>query len=338
MKSTPKIFFIHAACWGVFIGTWFFMRVDVFSIENVRRYLSPFYLVLVMVFYLNYSLLYPLLYRSRKFFWYFLFLALMVTGLEIFQWLMTNIVGSNFIISLPNYHPKSGATFLSMMIGSMLAISLLIRLGQDNLKKEREKQRLLNDRLSIEMNYLKSRVSPHFLLNSMNNIHAMVNIAHPKTSAMVAGVSDILRYLLYQTQQSEILLSEEISLVKSFIEIQQIKSEYQNAVHLEVSGDFEIAKIEPMLLLPLVENAFKHGNYDNVNRATVRITVNFTNNIFRMAISNDCLAERKNIETNEGLGLKNVKSRLALRYPEKHQLSYDRSENIFTLNLSIDLT
>jgi len=262
----------------------------------------------------------------------------MVTGLGIFQWIMTNIIGSSFIISIPNYHPNSGASFLSMMIGSMLAISLLIRLGQDNLKKEREKQRLVNDRLNIEMEYLKSRVSPHFLLNSMNNIHAMVKIGHPKASAMVAGVSDILRYLLYQTQQSEILLVEEINLVKSFIETQKIKSEYQNTVRLEISGDFEAAAIEPMLLLPLVENAFKHGDYDSANGATINIKIEHAAGIIVVDINNSCLKESVKTEKKEGLGLKNVRSRLELRYPGKHHLKYHYQENVFYLNLSIDLS
>jgi two-component system LytT family sensor kinase len=338
MKNNLTIFFIHLACWGVFICTWFFMRADAFSMENVKQYPYPFYGVLVIVFYLNYSLLYPSLYRSKKFFWYFLFLALIVAGLKIFQWLFTNIIGSNFIISVPSHHPNSGTTFLSMMIASMLAVSLLIRLGQDNLKKEREKQRLLNDRLSIEMNYLKSRVSPHFLLNSMNNIHAMVKIGHPKTSTMVAGVSDILRYLLYQTQQSEIMLAEEINLVKSFIEIHKLKSEYQNTVTLELSGDFEKIAIEPMLLLPLVENAFKHGDYDSANGATISIKIKYAAGSMALNISNSCSSEPVKTGIKEGLGLKNVKSRLELRYPSKHYLTYNLQSNRFDLNLSIDLS
>jgi len=337
MRNTLKIVLIHVAFWALFLGLWLFMRIDVLTIENVRRYILPLTFLVMVVFYLNYAWLFPRFYRTGKYFLYFSLILVLVLGLSFIQW-MNGLFSNTFVINLPNLHPSGGVPFLSMIIGFTLATSLMIRLGQDNLKREREQQHLLNDRLNIEMDYLKSRVSPHFLLNSMNNIHAMVNMGNPKTSSMVAGVSTILRYLLYQTQRSEIMLSEEINLVKSFIEIQQIKSEYQNAVHLEIAGEFENVKIEPMLLLPLVENAFKHGNYDSVNGAAVNINISFSNNRFGAVIYNDCVVEKVNREANEGLGLKNVKSRLALRYPGKHQLNYDLRENVFRLTLSIDLS
>jgi LytS/YehU family sensor histidine kinase len=207
----------------------------------------------------------------------------------------------------------------------------------DKIAFDRKQKDILADRLAIELKFLRSQISPHFIFNVMANL---VSLARKKSSQMEPALmmlSDLMRYMLYESDQHKVLLSTEINYLKSYIALQKLR--FGDEVSIIENTDIpdhllNQYSIQPMLLIPFVENAFKHGI--DVEAPFIQINTSIDNNRLQFTVKNKFNRSVKGIKDDtEGIGLENVKSRLALLYPQNHTLVITDNNFLFEVQLTL---
>jgi two-component system LytT family sensor kinase len=208
-----------------------------------------------------------------------------------------------------------------------------IRLFKLRIHAINQEKILVQEKLRSEMLHLKAQLNPHFLFNAINSIYSLARTQSPATPDAVMQLSKILRYLLYETEQKTIALSEELNTLQDYIELQQLRFSGRLSLQLEKEIDDHTAAIAPMLLLPLVENAYKHGSEEG---GTIRLRVALQKQQFSFAVSNPTSGIPFKNKGEEGIGLPNIKRRLELTY-RHFSLETSTKENTFKAELKIDL-
>jgi sensor histidine kinase YesM len=235
-----------------------------------------------------------------------------------------------------NRMPINARTVISILLA--FAIGTSIKTTQEWFRKEKERKEAENARLDAEISLLKWQVNPHFLFNTLNGIYSLANRKSDKTADSIARLSNILRYMLYDTDTQEVRLDEEIQYLSDYIELQKLRMHNNVHVSFEISGTTNQVFIVPMLLLPFVENAFKHGT-DTTSNCFIDVRLKAENGIFTFIIENSVPFKHKTTkDKSSGIGLKNVDRRLKLHYPNSHLLVVSQLEKSFLVNLQIKLT
>lgn len=198
-------------------------------------------------------------------------------------------------------------------------------------KKTLEKRNLMSKNALL---MLQAQINPHFLFNSLNNIDVLIE-DKPKTgSEYLKKLSDILRYVLYETKDEETELSKEILQIRNYVDLQRIRTSNPKYVNLSIAGEIKDQKIAPMLFIPFIENAFKHCKNKTIENA-IDISFEVQEKIVKMVCRNYYEPSSINIIKNEGLGNETIKKRLDLLYPGKHRLTIDKAEQSFKVTLQI---
>lgn len=187
-----------------------------------------------------------------------------------------------------------------------------------------------------ELSVLKSQVSPHFLFNVLNSIYSLSLSKSDQISDVVLQLSDILRYTLYQSEKKEIPLKNEIEIIESYIAIEKIRIPETASVTFNHNEADNFVGIAPLLLLPLIENAFKHGTDSTIEATFIDAVLKVENNVLIFTCKNNFKEKAKN-PSSGGIGLKNIQRRLHLLYPNKYRFTYEKKGNIFEVYLSIKL-
>jgi hypothetical protein len=201
-----------------------------------------------------------------------------------------------------------------------------------------EKRALQKRRLESEnaLLLLKAQLNPHFLFNSLNNIDILIEESPRIASDYLKKLSDILRYVLYETKEDETTLKREIEQISNYIELQRIRTSNTDYVDFEVRGEAGEQKIVPMIFLPFIENAFKFSK-NKVKEHAIDIRFEITGDDVQMTCRNYYELQRFNVIQNEGLGIETIRQRLQLIYPKSHSLDIQEEENWFTVQLKIRL-
>jgi len=212
--------------------------------------------------------------------------------------------------------------------------AVLIRFMIDWFEAQKLKDELINQRQSSELALLRSQVNPHFLFNTLNNIYSLVYKKSDEAPAAVMKLSRIMRYMLYDATSEKVLLEKEVEYLRSFIELQELRINQQGYVELMIEGDIENRTIAPMLLIPFVENAFKHGGKSQTPGITIKLSIDTDKVLFQVINIKKRNLLARNDEVG-GIGLQNIKRRLDLLYPGKHELQIEDGQEVFKINLVI---
>ncbi len=235
-----------------------------------------------------------------------------------------------------NRMPLNARTVISILFA--FAVGTSIKITQEWFLKEKERKEAENARLDAEISLLKWQVNPHFLFNTLNGIYSLANRKSDKTADSVARLSNILRYILYDTNVSEVKLLDEIQYLTDYIELQKLRMHNNVHISFDISGDTSQVFIAPMLLLPFVENAFKHGT-DTSSNCFIDVHLKVENTVFSFIVENSVPLRQETIkDKSSGIGLKNVERRLKLHYPHAHNLEVKQLGKSFLVNLQIKLT
>ncbi|NPA68489.1 MAG: hypothetical protein GXO50_07770 [Chlorobi bacterium] len=232
------------------------------------------------------------------------------------------------------------ATTLKLMI---IGIAGSIKLAKIWLSSQKKQQNLIKEKLEIklqlkeaELKYLKAQINPHFLFNTLNNLYALILEKSPKAPETVLKISALLDYVLYESDVHKIELTKEINNIKSYIDLQKIRYDEKININVNIKGNPEKICIAPLLILPIIENAFKHGLDKSAGKGFVKIEINVSDDSrFNLKVTNSL--NKPNNKTEKGIGLSNLKRRLDLQYPEKHKLEIHSSDNLFITELCINL-
>ncbi|MCJ0742670.1 sensor histidine kinase [Pedobacter montanisoli] len=231
------------------------------------------------------------------------------------------------------YRAKSIGYSFAYMFKEFLAVGCLAFVIH-SMKQDEKVRQLKEQQLMSELTYLKSQLQPHFFFNTLNNIYSLALKQSEDTAPLVAKLADMMRYILYKTDRPLVLLKDEIAFVKNYVEVEQIRYRSNINISLDIQGIDEHTTIAPLLLLPFIENAFKHGVEEEVTTGYITIKICKIANELILEVENS-IAQKEH--TGEGVGLVNVKKRLALLYPDKYTLTVQSDELAFYVNLSIQL-
>lgn len=223
-----------------------------------------------------------------------------------------------------------------LVVGVISLVSLLNHSFRTASRNKELQNKILNTQLQLkeqELHYLKRQIHPHFLFNTLNTIYGFALKQSKQTPEIILKLSNLLDYILYQVNKPKVSLKEEVLHIKEYIELEKIR--FQDNLKVSFLSDEIDTKIEvaPMLLIPLVENAFKHGSLIN-GFLHIEIKIKMQNARLVFSISNSCIEHMENDVTG-GIGLQNIRKRLALNYPENHQLTKSFKENLYRVNLTI---
>lgn len=219
-----------------------------------------------------------------------------------------------------------------LMLGFNLAIVMLFR----NLRQEEERERLAKMHLEDELRYLHYQISPHFFMNMLNNIHALVEIDPPKAQKVIIGLSKLMRYSLYEADTSMVSLSDEINFVSNYVDVMRVRYpddivEIKLDVPEYVRPDYRIA---PLLYMPLIENAFKHG-VSYAKKTVIDISIRISDGMIGFYCSNTCPPQNQDIPSSGGIGLDNVRRRVGLLYGDSANMVIAASEESYSVTLII---
>lgn len=196
------------------------------------------------------------------------------------------------------------------------------------------KEELIEKTHQMEMALVKSQLDPHFLFNTINNIDILISKDPAEASRYLNKLSDIMRFMLYETKAEEIPLEKELEYIEKYIQLQQIRTSNSEYVHYEVSGQSRDRKVAPMVFIPFIENAFKHsGNKKNAN--AVDIGIQIEEDAITFSCQNKFEAKRKKPTAANGLGNALIKRRLRLLYPDRHKLAVDQGNGLYSVKLRI---
>lgn len=243
-----------------------------------------------------------------------------------FDSVIGNATFGNFFFSVEGY--LAILTEILVLVGFSMSIYLL----RERYFREKLLEDINKKQLQVELQLLKEQMNPHFLFNSLNSIYVMLEKDGQKGKKMLLLFSDILSYQLYETTKPHIPLEKEIQNIDNYIGIESIRHGNRSKITFDCVPYRGTAEISPMLLLPIIENAFKHGPSGSHYFISIVLGLNSENRLNLKVVNS--IGQRKNTRPS-GIGLANVKRRLELVYPKKHEIQITASENEFSVNLNI---
>ncbi|MBL7704636.1 MAG: histidine kinase [Taibaiella sp.] len=306
-------------------------------------------LLYVLAVYCNTLWLMPRLLFRKKYLWYFFSLLAYISLLAIVishyrEWLLARFPGATYNNFSPVSLSGQGPNLVTeIYFPSFIALFLIVfvffigSLAQKFFEISKQKDAVQQKQVEMELNLLKSQINPHFLFNVLNSIYALSLKKSEQTPEIVLKLADIMRYMLYETKQDKVALHKEIQVLQDYLDIEKVRLAAAAAsVQLMVDGSAANYRVAPALLIPFVENAVKHGTDSMLAEAYIHIHII----IKESSLTFHCINNYKanfNTEKKGGIGLENVRKRLKLLYPDKHQLSIDTANNIFEVRLQLNL-
>ena len=345
----------HLPFWFVYHYTWWTLRIgSPLDVANSIFY-SPaafkffFYMIFQAIgVYFNLYFLIPKYLERARYFQYvcFLFLtiittaALIVTGYYIGAWLSDKTFQEIYHLDPGNYFSLFESGALPSTAASM-TLAMSIKLTKNWIQTRRREQSLEKEKLETELKFLKAQFNPHFLFNTINSIFVLIHKNPRMASESLAKFSDLLRYQLYECNEHQIPVTQELAYLENFIELQKLRQDgnIEMTFRIERPEESNLA-VTPFIIMPFVENAFKHVSQHKHSSNWITMDLHFDHRQLYLNITNSTSLQSQ-VSTDavsyHGIGLKNVKRRLELLYPGKYVLKIKQDPDQFQIDLMVSL-
>jgi len=288
------------------------------------------------MFYLNYLYLIPKFLDKKKYRYYTLALVAVIIVFAAGKY----GIALNFKHIILIHEDGKQTTFLEYFISSgltnifFLFLSTALKFGTDWFLNAGIQRDLENQRLTAELAFLKSQINPHFLFNSLNSIYSLAYQKSDTTPEAILKLSEIMRYMLYESNDNKVDLAKELQYLQNYIDLQKIRFGNKAFVEFKITGEVGNQKIVPLLLIAFIENAFKHGVASDPS-APIRLFINLDGANLYFYTENKKHMNNRDLEG--GIGLQNVKRRLDLLYPGKYKLDIQDKPDAYICELSLVL-
>jgi two-component system, LytTR family, sensor kinase len=305
---------------------------------------------LILIFYFNYVLLIPKLLNNSKFFLWGISILLLIAlsfasayALESKASLIINLKASNFPAPKEGYSNLADSILRGRGAVAMIAcfliiaISTSIKVTEQWYSNEKERKEIQTQKLSAELSLLKQQINPHFFFNTLNSIYSLASRKSEKTPEAIIKLSELMRYIIYESDKEFVPLRKELDYISNYVQLQRLRIKEDVEVIYTTEGEFNDIMIEPMLLLPFIENAFKHGiDYSQICKILISVTVSTSNLV--LIVENPLIKKQQSIiEESSGKGLANSRKRLELLYPAQHELTISDRDDHFRIELKLNL-
>jgi two-component system, LytTR family, sensor histidine kinase AlgZ len=330
----------HLIYWSIHIMIWAAFWVIMYASSSYGRQLFNQFLWIPAFILFGYPLVYGaiphLLLKGRVSLFFLVVLAWGGIGLYIDEGYRSYIyipiqeaMGLDFIL------PRGPLASCYLCMTTSAASPMIIKFFKLFTIKQRDWMQVQQERITAELQLLKAQVHPEFLFNTLNNIYSFSMNSSPKTPGLILKLSSLLSYMLYDCKAEEVRLEKEIEIMKNYIDLE--KEWYDNTVEISwnVEGDIKDKFITPLLMLPFLENAFKHGTLEQIEKPWLSIDLSVKSDTLRCKIANsknEFVSYREN-----GVGLTNVKKRLEFIYSGRHELKLNDEGNFFVVSLLVKM-
>lgn len=329
----------HILVWATVFGIWYFLRYQDYSTQQ-KAFVVTFIKTVdlaIMIYVSNYVLVPRFLFRKK----YLVFILLFITMIAISSVAKMYIIGSllnnpallNITGNIKNrlYDNVIPHFFL---VTAGVAIKLMI----NYLRLQSKLTEVAKEKAEAELNFLKSQINPHFLFNSLNAVYFLIDKNNTAAREALHKFSDMLRYQLYECNGDKIPIEKELNFLKDYVDMQKLRLNNNTSVSFNYADNIKNFSIEPLLLMSFVENSFKHlSHYNNGKQNLVTIDITRQNGQMQFSVYNTT-DDIKNVGTvHDGIGLNNVKKRLALLYSNEHELNITQKDGGFNVDLKLSI-
>jgi two-component system, LytTR family, sensor kinase len=296
--------------------------------------------VQLLIAYFNIYLLLPKFLLKKK---YVLYLSLLFVAMIVAGFLQRVVVVYGIIPIYHEYCTGHYFTFYPIFYDTIslypiVALTLALKLLRNWYKDQKRNEELEKERLNSELKFLKMQMNPHFFFNTLNNLYALTLIKSDDAPEVVLKLSGLMDYLLYESNCPYVTVEKEIEHLKNYLALEKLR--YGERLDLKFDARVQSGKklIAPMLILPFVENTFKHGANDSITSSWIHIDLEIVENHLFLVVENSKGCGYEKDKEKECIGLKNVKRRLSLLYPDHHEIEITETEESFKVELELNLS
>lgn len=328
----------HIFFWMLVFGVWFFLRVDDYSRESTAFNVTLIKVaeLAAMIYITNYILIPQLLYK-KQYVWFAIIFVVMIFCSSIIKMnILGRLLNSYQLINWSDNLKKS--LYDNIIPHFFLVIAgAAIKLMFDYGRLQQRMAETAREKAEAELNFLKSQINPHFVFNSLNSVYFLINKENTEARDALHKFSEMLRYQLYEINDDKIPIEKEINYLKDYVDLQQLRKDEKYTVQFNCASDIKGFSIEPLLLIPFVENAFKHISHFSDKINFIKVDMLMVNRTFVFSVINS-KEMQQTTEQHGGIGLNNVKRRLELLYPGRHELKINDTGSNFAVQLNLQLS
>jgi len=312
------------------------------DIEFFLRLAIPFINVsfYALIAYFNFNLLFPKYIKDGRIWLHFVVLLIASIVITPIKTIILFFITSSDINQQALVLNTQLYTFLSLFLVGVS--STIYRITTEWLRQQNQRKELESQNLQSELKFLKSQINPHFLFNTLNSLYALTLKKSDLAPAIVLKLSEMMRYMLYECNEKQVPLSKEINYMNNYLEMEKLRHGSKMKIDVNLKGDIQNQKIAPLLLMPFIENAFKHGINNQVNQGYIKLDIQVFPQSLKMNLENSkspslpfaIISDKK----SGGIGLVNVKRRLEILYPTTYELEIKETDEIYKVALNLNLT
>jgi len=326
----------HTLIWLVYMAGLLFMDSGEEGMLVMFRNTVIHIFFLMVIVYFNYWYLIPNYLFKKKYITYIilaLLTAAVVMPIELVS-LYWNI-SDNLEAQLQLLQKQTGH-FVFLFL--TLLLSTVLKIIKEWIQQQRIQKDLENKNLQSELSFLKSQINPHFLFNTLNSIYALTLKKSDKAPELVLRLSEMMRYMLYKSNEKQVPLEQEIKYIRNYLELEKMRYGNKAEITFSCQGDFlHSYKVAPLLFITFLENSFKHGLSKSIKHGFVNCQLKIEDGTIYFLLKNSKTKEHDERYFQGGIGLRNVRRRLELIYPNRYKLDVDDGEEVYTVNLQLEV-
>jgi hypothetical protein len=355
-NKIPKIA-IHLFIWSILLLFPFLISPEKENdFSKLISYNGIFLLQCAIIFYLNYFIFSNQYFFQKKYVFFLLINCCIILIILCINWQLRNFFMKVDLHAFQPPNMQNNMNRLSMPFNKMhppldnffifkdlfsffvpVIFSIAVRATENWIKTEAEKKEIVNRNLESELQHLRYQLQPHFFFNSLNNIYSLIETSPANAQQAVHNLGKLMRYLLYDTRQEKVELSQEISFLEKYIQIMELRHTDKTLINymFPETGNASYS-IAPLLFIPLIENAYKHG-ISATRKSFISFEIKINGNQLHFTSENSNFPKNITDKSGSGIGLVNLKKRLDLIYKNKYELLYEVRKNVFYVSLKIEI-
>lgn len=334
-----KVLLLHLSFWVLYFSYRIYDLHAYISYEKAAMYTGIPMAFNIIACYVHYFFILPDLFRDKKWMKYLGWLIVLLVPVIAIRILVENQTLAQITANEAYYKTIKLARIISTVWDtlSFLLFTGMIRFVLDWFELENKKKQLENEKLTAELNYLKSQINPHFLFNTLHNLNSLVHAGAKNATEVIIKLSNIMRYMIYESGKERVMLSHEIEYMNDYVHLESIRLNNSFKLDFKITGQVDTVKIAPLMLITFLENAFKHGVSDQEADCWIQIDLTVDDSQLRYKASNKKVKVNRQSKLKSGFGLDNVKKRLELSYPNAYILDVKDLEETYEVDLTIKL-
>ncbi len=328
----------HLFLWVLVFFVWYYLRYQDYSTTEKAIAVTAIKVfdLALLIYLCNYVLVPRLLYKKKYGLFFLSFFCLIAVSSLIKMQVLGHLLNNPALLNLSgNWKLRIYDNIIPHFF--LVTAGVAVKLSVDFLSLQKRMAQIAKEKAEAELNFLKSQINPHFLFNSLNSVYFLIDKQNEEARNALHRFSEMLRYQLYECNGEKIAVEKELKFLKDFVNLQSLRLNDKTKVSFNCGFDVKNFSIEPLLLIPFVENAFKHLSHHAHLQNAIEIHLERQNGQLVFSVSNTMENEKDTDATNGGIGLVNVQRRLQLLYPNNHRLQLHKKNGWFCMELQLQI-